>query len=108
MGPAIEVTIDEVVLRGVPPERAREVVAALELALEDHARVAQAAEDAPGLLAGRAESSRRLDEVRCVGTDGLGDAVAGAVWQEIARSQGRRSGARGAQVANRVGGWGTA
>lgn len=87
--PRIEVTIDEVVLRGVPPERAREVVAALEASLALQARRALEA----GWDAGRdrRESSRRLRGTVTGGVDdgrGLGAALADAVWREVAGSAG--------------------
>ena len=100
-GPAISVTIDEVVLRGVPPERAREVLADIEATLAAHARAGRVSGEAPGLARGRAESSRRLPEVGCADAASLGRAVADAVWRELARP-GRRS--RPAAGAHETGG----
>ena len=83
--PRVEVTIDEVVLRGVPPERAREVVAGLEASLARRAR--QALEDGWGPGRDRRESSRRLRGTVTGRADdgrGLGAALAGAVWREVA------------------------
>lgn len=82
--PDIQVTIDEVVLRGVPPERAREVLADIEAALGDRAREA-ALDGVRGFGSGRVESSRRLPEVSCGSTAAVGGAIADAVWQELTR-----------------------
>jgi hypothetical protein len=77
----LELVVDEVVLRGVPPERAHAVAAALE------ARLTALAESwAEGPLPARAEAVRRLPAVEAPATSpaALGDAVAGAVWEAIA------------------------
>jgi hypothetical protein len=87
--PRIEVTIDEVVLRGIPPERAREVVAGLEASLARQAR--QALEDGRVPGRDRRESSRRLGGTVTGRADdgrGLGAALAGAVWREVAGATG--------------------
>jgi hypothetical protein len=79
--PRLEVVVDELVLRGVPPERAHAVAAAVE------ARLAALAESWAGApLAGRAEAFRRLPAVQApaAAPAALGDAVAEAVWDAIA------------------------
>jgi hypothetical protein len=72
----VEIVIDELILRGVPPERAHDVAASLE------AQLATLAADGP-IPRARAEASRRLPEVE-TNIDGLGRSVAGAVWGGIA------------------------
>jgi hypothetical protein len=80
----VEVTVDELVLRGVPRERAHAVAAALEARL-----AALAAAGAPP--APRDEAFRRLPAVEAQAGDpaALGEAVADAVWRALA---GRRGG----------------
>ena len=81
--PRLEVVVDELVLRGVPPEHAQVMVAALEARLtllgQEHAR-----SGAP--LPARAEAARRLPAVQAPAASpaALGDAVAGAVWSALA------------------------
>jgi hypothetical protein len=79
--PRLELVVDEVVLRGVPPERAHAVGAALEARLR---ALAESWNEAP--LANRAETFRRLAPVEAPAASAaaLGDAVAGAVWETIA------------------------
>lgn len=78
----VDLTIDEVVLRGVPSEQAQEVLAHLET------RLAELASEWTGdtaSLRDRAESSRRLPAVDAPAgsASALGIAVAEAVWSEI-------------------------
>lgn len=86
--PAVEVVIDEVVLRGVAREDSWSVGAAIEAEL--HARAAGWTKSG-AVLGDRAEASRRLPQVSApAGAPvALGGAVAGAVWQSI-ESGGRR------------------
>jgi hypothetical protein len=77
----LELVMDELVLRGLEPERAHAVAAALE------ARLRLLAESSPGPpLSGRVESFRRLPAVEAPAASpaALGDAVARAVWETIA------------------------
>jgi hypothetical protein len=80
----VEIVVDELVLRGVPNERAAEVAAALEARLvalgEDSARRG-------ARLAPREEAFRRAPDVqaRSSSPGALGDAVAGSVWGAVAR-----------------------
>lgn len=80
--PAINLTIDEVVVRGAPPEQARPVLAYLEARLTE---LATEWSRAPEPLHDRAESSRRLPTIDApAGAAGaLGTAVADAVWSEV-------------------------
>jgi hypothetical protein len=73
----VEIVIDDLILRGVPPERAHDVASSLE------ARLATLAAGSDAALPERAEASRRLPELETT-ADGLGDSVAGAVWGSIA------------------------
>jgi hypothetical protein len=75
----IEVVIDELVLRGFSPEDARRTASALESQLT---KLASAAEHAPR---GRDEAYRRVPPVRADSPSAAGEAVAGAVWSEVAR-----------------------
>jgi hypothetical protein len=84
MRPRVEIDVSEVVLRGVPPEQAPAVLAALRerlaaLALADHEAVAG--------LGDRAETSRRLRPLASPAAGGadLGMAVADAVWADFVR-----------------------
>lgn len=76
----VELVIDEVVLRGVPPEQAHAVAAAIEGALAELA--GESARTGDHRLSDRAEASRALPAVdAAVGSPAdLGRAVAGAVW----------------------------
>jgi hypothetical protein len=85
----VEVNVDELVLRGLPRERAHAVAAALE------ARLAALAEDwaasgAPPTA--REEAFRRLPAVEAQAGDplALGEAVADAVWGALAQRGGGR------------------
>ena len=73
----VEVVIDELVLRGVDPAHARATAAALETRL-----AALAAEHDAGVHR-RAEAYRRAAPVTAA-PEGLGEAVADAVWKAIA------------------------
>jgi len=82
----VEVTIDEVVLRSVAPERAREVVAALEADLARCAQESLAALPNPRLRGDRAESSRRARGTAAGRVDdggSLGASLAAVVWREV-------------------------
>lgn len=81
----IELTIDEVVLRGVPPGQAREVLARIEARLGELAGGWSAGSANPADLADRAESSRRLPPIDAPAASpaALGAAVADAVWREV-------------------------
>jgi hypothetical protein len=80
----IEIVIDELVMRGLPPDAAREAAAALE------ARLAVLAAGSHALPA-RAEASRRLPAVTAPAGSpaALGDVVAGAVWGAVSGGRGR-------------------
>jgi hypothetical protein len=82
----LEIVVDELVLRGVPNERAADVAAALE------GRLAALGKESvrDGIqLAPRDEVFRRTPEVQAPSSPGaLGEAVAGAVWGAV--SGGRR------------------
>jgi hypothetical protein len=83
--PRIDIVIDELVLRGVAPEHADAVAAALRAQLELLAGPwAAGAGTAP--VAGRDESFRRLPavDVAAGAPAVLGDAVAGAVFDGLA------------------------
>jgi hypothetical protein len=72
----LDVTVDELILRGVPPEQAHAVASALE------ARLAALAEQAKAPLSARSEAFRRLPAVEAQADSpaAIGEAVAGAVW----------------------------
>ena len=72
----VEIVIDELILRGVPPERAHEVAASVE------ARLGSLAAGEQGAVPERAEASRRLPEIDAT-PDTLGDSVGDAVWGSI-------------------------
>jgi hypothetical protein len=72
----VEIVVDELVLRGVPNERAGEVEAALGTRLAELGR-------GDG-LASREEAFRRAPDVHADSPGALGDAVAGAVWSAVA------------------------
>jgi hypothetical protein len=80
----VDVTVGELVLRGVPPERAHAVAAALEerLAALGEEWAASGAQPAP-----RDEAFRRLPAVKAPAGDSaaLGARVADAVWAAVAR-----------------------
>jgi hypothetical protein len=80
--PRLEVVIDEIVLRGVPPEGARSAVAALE------ARLATLGQDwvrDGGRLGPRDEAFRRVPTVSLPAATpaALGESAAGAVWGAV-------------------------
>jgi hypothetical protein len=77
----VEVTVDELILRGVPPQQAHAVADALQ------ARLAALAERPEAVIPSRAEAFRRLPavEARADSPAELGEAVAGAVWGVLAR-----------------------
>ena len=90
VGPRVEVTIDEVILRGVPPEQARDVLAALEARIGElatgWAATSDGDDDADRFGDGRDrhESGRRLPDLGTAGSPaGLGVAVADAVWADL-------------------------
>ncbi|MER6187916.1 hypothetical protein [Streptomyces sp. NPDC001652] len=88
----IEIVVDEVVLRGVPPELAHAVVAAFQ---ERLTALAHADADTIGRLANRADPSERLrlpSEPAADPTE-LGAAVAQAVWSDITRTTRHEGGA---------------
>ena len=82
----LEIVIDELVLRGVPDERAADVAAALE------GRLAALGEESlrdGTQLAPRDEAFRRAADVQSSSSPGgLGDAVAGAVWSAVSGGRG--------------------
>jgi hypothetical protein len=80
-GPWIEIVVDELVLRGVPPERAGATVAAFEAGLvargETRARFGEP-------LSAHTDAPHRAPAVAvAAGADALGDGMAGAVWNAI-------------------------
>lgn len=81
--PRVEIVVDELLLRGLAPEQAEAVAAAIETHLA--ALSTQWAQDGGGALASREESARRLPAVDAPATspDALGAAVAGAVLQNL-------------------------
>ena len=86
--PRFEVTIDEVVLRGIPHHEAEAVIAQLRTTLDELAQawISRAGPDDGALPPARTESSRRLPPVTApAGSPGaLGAAVAARVWDELA------------------------
>lgn len=81
--PRVEIVVDELLLRGVPPEQAEAVAAAIESQLA--AMSTQWAQHGGGAPASRVEACRRLPAVDTPATspDALGAAVAGAVLQNL-------------------------
>lgn len=81
----IEIVVDELVVRGLPPEAARTAAAAFEARLSTLAGVADA--DVPG----RAESFLRLPPVTAPAGSpaAVGVAVAGAVWSSVSGGRAR-------------------
>jgi len=77
----VEIVVDELILRGVPPEQARSVAASLE------ARLGALAERSDAVMPERAEAFRRLTAVEAT-AGSLGDSVADAVWGALAPSPG--------------------
>ena len=73
----IEIVVDELVVRGLPPDQARAAAAALEARLTELAA-------APAAIGPRTESVRLLPAVEAGTPAGVGEAAAGAVWRELA------------------------
>ena len=73
----VEIVVDELVVRGLPPEQARVAAAALER------RLTALATDGTAPISARSESVRRLPAVEAASPAGVGEAVAGAVWQGL-------------------------
>lgn len=82
----IEITIDELVVRGLTPGEAQATRAALET------RLAELAGSERTHVPGRVEASRRLPPVTApAGSPGaLGAAVAGSVWDAVSAGRGPR------------------
>ena len=74
---SVEIVVDELVVRGLPPEQARAAAAALER------RLAALAAGSAAVISSRSESARRLPPVRAASPGGVGEAVAGAVWRGL-------------------------
>ena len=72
----IEIVVDELVVRGLPPAEARAVAAAFEARLTALAMT-------PAAIAPREESARLLPAVEAGTLAGVGEAAAGAVWREL-------------------------
>lgn len=81
----VEIVIDELVLRGVPPERAEATAAAIEARLQTLGERWAYASSAP---TPRDEPTRRVTAT-APHADALGDAVGGAVWGAIAGGERR-------------------
>jgi len=77
--PGIEIVVDELVVRGLPPEQARVAAAALEARLTTLGAPAAA-------VSARSEAFRRLPAVEAPAASpaAVGEAVAGAVWRALA------------------------
>ena len=73
----IEIVVDELVVRGLPPDEARATAAAFKARLTELAL-------APAAIAPRSESVRLLPAVAAETPAGVGEAAAGAVWRELA------------------------
>jgi hypothetical protein len=71
----VEIVVDELVVRGLSPEAARDAAASLEARLTELA-------SSDAVIPERAEHSRRLPAVDAP-VDGVGEAVAGAVWSAL-------------------------
>jgi hypothetical protein len=76
---ALEIVVDELVVRGLPPGDARVAAAAFEARLATLAGAAEAA------VPERGEAFRRLAPVSAPGGSpaAVGEAVAGAVWNAV-------------------------
>jgi len=72
----VEIVVDELIVRGLPPEQARAAAAALE------ARLGVLAAHSDATVPERAEAFRRLPAVETT-ADSLGDSVADAVWGAV-------------------------
>ena len=79
MTPRVEIVIDELVVRGFSPAEARLAAAALE------SRLTTLASEAGGARRARDEAYRRLPSVEARSPRQAGEAVAGAVWNEVSR-----------------------
>jgi len=77
--PRVEIVIDELVVRGFSPAEARLAAAALE------SRLTTLASEGDGAPRAREEEYRRLPSVEAKSPVQAGEAVAGAVWDEVAR-----------------------
>lgn len=77
--PRLEIVVDELVVRGLPPAEARAAAAALE------ARLTEIASARREPLPARAESYRRLPAVAATAGSAaaVGEAAAAAVWRSI-------------------------
>ena len=82
--PSIDVSIDEIVLRGVPAEHGPAVVEAFRQRLDE--LLSSADLGALHAIGDRAEASRRLEPIGVAGSDpvGLGRSVAESVWAAVA------------------------
>lgn len=80
----IDVSIDEIVLRGVPAEHGPAVVEAFRQRLDE--LLSSADLDALHAIGDRVEASRRLEPIGVAGSDpvGLGRSVAESVWAAVA------------------------
>lgn len=76
----LEIVVDELVVRGLPPEQARVAAAALER------RLAALAAGSTAAIPARSEPVRRLPAVEAPSGSpaAVGEAVAGAVWRGLA------------------------
>jgi hypothetical protein len=73
----VEFVVDELVVRGLPPEQAHAAAAALER------RLTALAAGSTDAISPRSESVRRLPSVQAASLAGVGEAVAGAVWNGL-------------------------
>jgi ABC-type enterobactin transport system permease subunit len=73
----VEIVVDELVVRGLAAEEARAAAAALE------ARLTALAAGSADAIQARSEYVRRLPAVAAASPAGVGEAVAGAVWQGL-------------------------
>ena len=73
----MEIVVDELVVRGMPPHEARLVAAALVQ------RLTMLAQGSPAKAAERAEAFRRLPAVEARSPAEVGDAVASQVWSAL-------------------------
>jgi hypothetical protein len=75
--PPVEIVVDELVVRGLPPHAAHVAAAALE------ARLTALAEQSPPKLVDRAEAFRRLPTVEAGSPAEVGNAVGDEVWSAL-------------------------
>ena len=73
----VEIVVDELIVRGLSPGQAHVAAAALER------RLAALADGSTEAISSRSESVRRLPAVEAVSPAGVGEGVAGAVWQGV-------------------------